>query len=165
MEPSLEMKRPFVQKWGWEGSALELFKDLQTLLITFKEVFLKALLTELRTHPLFQRKCSNEFWSQTLKRKIWWTQHRAYVTLLYSSPVSDIPIQQRLTFHHQVHQPSTCHAHRIFDQENGLYHKQGKIYFHKRYLDFDKQGLSFDFLFGYTFTSYLPFQWSGCSSQ
>lgn len=69
MEPSLEMKRPFAQKWGWEGSALELFKDLQTLLITSKEVFLKALLKELRTHPLFQGKCSNKFWSQTLNAK------------------------------------------------------------------------------------------------
>lgn len=52
MEPLLEMKRPFVQKSEWEGSALELFKGLQTLLITFKVVFLKAVLKEIYTFYL-----------------------------------------------------------------------------------------------------------------
>lgn len=62
--------RPFVQKSGWEGSALELFKGLQTLLITFKVVFLKALLKELHIHPLFKSESSNKFWSQRLNVKL-----------------------------------------------------------------------------------------------
>lgn len=54
----------------WEGSALELFKGLQTLLITFKIVFLKALLNELCTQPLFKSIASNKFWSQRLNAKL-----------------------------------------------------------------------------------------------
>lgn len=54
----------------WEGSALELFKGLQTLLITFKAVFLKALLNELCTQLLFKSIASNKFWSQRLNAKL-----------------------------------------------------------------------------------------------
>lgn len=69
MEPS-EMKRPFVQKSERESSALELFKGLQTLLITFKAVVLKALSKALRMHPLFKSIASSKFHSQRLSAKL-----------------------------------------------------------------------------------------------
>lgn len=101
MEPSLEMKRPFVQKSEWEGSALEWFKSLKTLLITFKALFLKALLKELHTPPLFKSIASNRFWSQRLKAKLY-IHHRADVILLDRPPVSERPIHQRCVFHCQA---------------------------------------------------------------
>lgn len=110
MEPSLEMKRPFVQKSEWEGSALELFKGLQTLLITFKVVFLKALLKVLLSLKALLQINSE---AKKPKCKTFHTHHRANVILLDRPLASERPIPQRLIFYCQAHQLGTYCAHSL----------------------------------------------------
>lgn len=72
----------------WEGSALELFKGLQTLLITFKVVFLKALFNELCTQPLLKSIASNKFWSQRLNAKLFistWQSQSLFCVVIKSN--------------------------------------------------------------------------------
>lgn len=161
--------RPFVQKSGWEGSALELFEGLQTPLIIFKVVFLKAPLKELCIPPLFKSTASSKFWSQRLNAKL-------FIYITEPTPFFCIVLQRqrdqfiRFVFHCQAHQLGTRCAHSLSDHEHTdftteLKPKQGEVCFHIRYLNFDRQGLSSDFLFGCFSTSYLLSQWWGLSTQ
>lgn len=113
--------RPFVQKSGWEGLALELFKGLQTLLITFKVVFLKALSKELCIHPLFKSKSSTTFWSQRLNARLFIciTEPMSFFCIILQRQT---PIHPRSVFHCRAHQLETCCAHSLSGREQRLYH-------------------------------------------
>lgn len=142
-------------KQEWEGSALELFKGLQTLLITLKVVFLKALWKVLLS---LKALLQIHFEAKKTKCKTFYTHHRASTILLYHPPASERPIHQRLMFYCQAHQLGTCCAHSLTTSTQALPRSrnpsEGKCIV--TYLNFDRQGLSSD-LFGYSSASYLPF--------
>lgn len=138
----------------WEGSALELFKALQTLLITFKVVFLKALLNELCTQPLFKSIASNKFSSQRLNAKLFispW-QSQSLFCVVKKSNSSGIWGSVRL-----CPQPFCPWAHRLYHRAQTQ--ARGRLFSHF-YPHFDRQSLS-SALFGYFSTSSLLSQWPG----
>lgn len=173
MEPSLEMKRPFVQKSEWEGSALELFKGLQTLLITFKVVFLKALFQELHIHPLFKSIASNTFWSQRLNTElfIYITEPMSFFCVLLQSQrdqfIRDLCFAIRLiSWVLAVLTAFLTMSTQTLPQSWNSSKFPGKcIFTYVLPTLIGKALLSLDFLFGYSSTSYLLSRWSGLNTQ
>lgn len=149
VEPS-ETKRPFVQKSEWESSALELFKGLQTLLMTFKAVFLKALSKALRIHPLFKSTASSKFCSQRLNAKllIHVTEPMSFLRIVLQCQRFMLPCQAHQLGNRCARSPPD-HEHTDVSQSQNP--SKRKCIF--TVLNSDRKGLSSD-----SSTSYLPSQ-------